>query len=199
MSVIYYEGDRICFRPIELADEPSLRRWINDPRVWATLSGRPPFNECREREWIEGLGKDRANYVFGIVVKNGERLIGSCGLHGISAVNHSAELGIAIGDVEFQNQGYGTEAVRLALRFGFEELNLNRVGLHVLATNARAVRAYEKAGFVREGCARQAFYRRGAYRDILLYAVLREQWDDESPAADEAGQLQTQTSQRGMG
>ena len=49
-NVVYYEGERIYFRPIELADEPRLRQWINDPRVWRGLMHRPPMNACRERE-----------------------------------------------------------------------------------------------------------------------------------------------------
>jgi len=74
-TVVYYAGARIYFRPLELQDEPLLRRWINDPRNWRTTSLRPPLNAFREREWIESQGKSSTDYVFGIVVRAGNRLL----------------------------------------------------------------------------------------------------------------------------
>lgn len=175
--VIYYQGQRIYFRPLELADEPLMRRWINDPRIWQHLTHRPPLNAVREREYIEGLGKNPTDYVFGIVVKDGDRLIGSTGLHQVNHVTRCATFGLMIGEVEYHNRGYGTEATRLAVRYGFRELNLNRIQLSVFADNWRAIRAYQKAGFVHEGCLREAVYRNGRYVDEYRFAILREEWE----------------------
>src|SRR5262249_23759045 len=83
-------------------------------------------------------------------------------------------------DKAYWNRGYGTEALRLLLRHGFHTLNLNRVALRVYGNNARAIHAYEKAGFAHEGQLRQAIYKEGAYRDVLLMSVLREEWKDVS-------------------
>ncbi len=177
MSIVYYQGERIHFRPIEPNDEPKLRQWINDPRIWSTLSHRPPTNVCREREWIDNLGKDDKHYNFGIVVSEDDRLIGSCGLHLGKPHARRAGFGIMIGDVDAQNQGYGSEAVQLAVRFGFEEINLNRIELSVLGGNDRAMRCYEKAGFVREGCRRQQTYRHGKFIDVYVYGILRDEWE----------------------
>ena len=151
MDVVYYSGDRIYFRPIELDDEPMLRRWINHPQIWSTLGHRSPMNGCREREWIQTLGKSGDSYHFGIAVKDGDCLIGTTGLHQISQPNRSAIFGIMIGEAKYQNRGYGTEATRLVLQYGFEQLNLNRITLSVYAHNLRAVRVYQKAGFKQEG------------------------------------------------
>jgi RimJ/RimL family protein N-acetyltransferase len=180
--VVYYEGERIYFRPLETEDEPLLRRWINDPRTWSTLGHRSPVNEHREREWIENAGKDERNIVVGIVARDGDHLIGSAGLHGINLVNHSAWFGLMIGAVDARDRGYGTEATRLIARYGFEELNLHRIELSVFAHNPRAIRAYEKAGYVREGIRRQAFYRGGRYRDVYLYAILRSEYGRQATA-----------------
>ncbi len=62
------------------------------------------------------------------------------------------------------------------LRLGFEEFNLNRIELDVLASNHRAIRAYEKAGFVAEGRSREAIFRGGRFVDLLRYAILRWEW-----------------------
>ncbi len=177
-AVVYYMGQRIYFRPLELSDEPVLRRWINDPRNWKTLLHRGPMNECREREWLESLGKSKTDYVFGIVVKDGDRLIGTTGLHVVDGRTRSATFGLLIGEVAFQNRGYGSEATRLAIRYGFRELNLNRIQLSVYAHNWRAIRAYQKAGFVHEGCLRQAQYVNGEYVDEYRFAILREEWEN---------------------
>lgn len=175
--VVHYEGDRIYFRPIEPADEPLLRRWINDPANWRGLHTRGPLNEIREREWIEQLGKSAADVVWGIVVRDGDRLIGTTGLHGISPIARKAEFGINLGERSYQSKGYGTEAVRLTLRYGFEELNLNRIALWVFAGNPRAISCYQKAGFQPEGCERQAAYRNGRYEDVYRFAILRAEWE----------------------
>ncbi len=183
MSIVYYEGDRIYFRPIEVEDTKTFQRWINDPRIWSTLGHRLPINEHREREWMESNGKDDRHVVFGVVVRDGEKLIGSTGLHRINRTNRCAEFGIVIGDIESHDRGFGTEAAKLTLRYAFEELNLHRVYLGVFSHNPRAIRAYEKAGFVCEGCDRKAHWKHGAYHDMLRYAALRDEWLSEQDKA----------------
>jgi RimJ/RimL family protein N-acetyltransferase len=175
--VVYYEGQRIYFRALDVDDEPLLRKWINDPAVRQHLLHRPALNSLREREFIEAQGKNPNEYVFGVVAKTGERLIGNIGLHRIDPVSRSAVLGVMIGDTASQGRGYGREAVRLVLKFAFEELNLNRVSLGVFANNWRAIRTYQKTGFVQEGCARQAQYRNGRYQDEYHFAILRSEWE----------------------
>ncbi len=175
--VVYYEGDRLYFRPLELDDEPLLRRWINDPANWRGLCHRTPVNAVSERAWIESMGKDASQVVFGVVVREGDRLIGTTGLHRINPIARKAEFGICVGDRAVQGRGYGTEATRLTVRYGFEILNLNRIALSVYANNPRAIFAYQRAGFVHEGCHREALYRGGEYIDEYRFAILREEWE----------------------
>jgi len=180
--VVFYEGDRIYFRPIETGDEPQLRKWINDPANWRTLHRRGPLNACREREWIESLGESKTDIVFGIVVKEKDRLIGTTGLHQIDSITRKADFGIVIGDTARQGLGYGTEAARLTVQYGFEVLNLNRIGLSVLACNARAIFAYQKAGFSHEGTLRESAYVDGRYEHVHRFAILRKQWQADPSA-----------------
>ncbi|MGQ9648711.1 MAG: GNAT family N-acetyltransferase [Phycisphaerae bacterium] len=210
--VVFYEGQRIYFSPIEPEDEPLLRRFINDPANWRGLMHRGPVNSCRERDWIESLGREGKDCTFDIVVREGDRLIGVTGLHnlrrtaflraatkascgsktcaqnaqksrskGLNPISHSASFGINIGDRGFQNKGYGTEATLLCLRYGFEEPNLNRIALSVFSNNSRAIRCYQKASFVQEGCLRQAVFRNGRYENEYRFAVLREEWERGQP------------------
>ncbi len=102
--------------------------------------------------------------------------IGDIGLMDIDWRTRAAEVGILIGEKSFWNQGYGSEAMRLMLKHAFDTLNLNRVFLRVYDHNPRAIRAYEKVGFVHEGRMRQARYYAGEYFDVLLMSVLRSEW-----------------------
>lgn len=180
MNIRYYEGRRIYLRPIEMSDEPQLRCWINDPANWRTLDRFLPVNELGEREFIERLYKSAESLAVGIVVREGDRLIGVAGLHRISPANRSAVFGIVVGNRAYQSRGYGGEATRLMVRYAFSELNLNRVGLTVYADNERAIRAYRRAGFVQEGRLRQAYFRNGAYHDELQFGLLRYDWEEQA-------------------
>ncbi len=175
--VVFYEGRRICFRPVELEDEPLLRRWVNDPENWAMRRRHNGYNALQERAFIESLAGRPADCVLGIVAKEGHRLIGINGLHDIDPVSRKATYGIKVGEAAWRNRGYGAEAVGLMLRYGFEELNLNRIELQVCEHNWRAIRVYQRAGFVHEGCLREAVYVNGRYRDVYQFAILRREWE----------------------
>jgi len=82
-----------------------------------------------------------------------------------------------IGEPQFWNKGYGTEITYLMLRHAFGTLNLNRVSLRVFAENKPAIHVYEKIGFQREGCMREAEFRTNKYTDVLLYSILRREWE----------------------
>src|SRR5262249_53559974 len=101
-------------------------------------------------------------------------LIGGAGLHDISASSRTAMLGIWIAR-EHWDQGFGTDAVRTLCRFGFRELNLRRVTLHVYANNPRGIRAYQKVGFVEEGRLRGDHFVDGGYVDVVVMGLLAEE------------------------
>ena len=112
--------------------------------------------------------------------------VGIVGLHAIVATERQAKLRVGLFDRRFWGDGYGTEALRLLLRYAFEEVGLHRVGLVVLEDNARAIRAYEKCGFVREGFARETVMQDGRWRGDVLMSILEHEyraqpWREDSP------------------
>lgn len=172
-------GKRIRLRGVERSDVPKSFEWINDPEVNAGLAVYLPMSMRDEEQWFERIAqRDQEEKPMAIEARAGEgwKLIGNCGFFHIEWTNRAAELGIMIGDKTFWNQGYGTETMQLLLQHGFETLNLNRIFLRVYATNPRARRAYEKAGFVLEGTLRQAVYKHGRYADVHIMSVLRSEW-----------------------
>lgn len=178
-------GDRIRFRAVEREDLPNFLEWINDPEVKQGLGVYLPLSMMDEEAWLEGVRKrppDEHNLVIEVKEKGTEegqttwRMIGGCGYFKLDNRNRSSEFGIMIGDKSYWNQGYGTEAVRLLVKHGFDTLNLHRIYLRVLENNPRAIRAYEKAGFTHEGRQRQADYKNGRYLDLLVMSILKEEF-----------------------
>lgn len=177
MSIIYGEHARL--RAVEREDVNKFHEWVNDPEVTRGLSIYLPLSMTDEENWFNSVAqRDPKEKPLAIEIRKGKRwkLIGNCGVFGIEHVNSSAELGIMIGDKSEWSKGYGSEAMTLLLRHCFETLNLNRAFLRVYTGNIRAVRSYEKAGFVLEGRLREAVYKFGNYEDVLLMSVLRSEW-----------------------
>lgn len=174
-------GEKIYLRPLELSDAPAMVPWMNDQAVVRTLQMSRPVNEENERAFIERVMRSEHEFSSAIVTRRGDRFIGTAGLMSINWRERHACFGISIGDKAHWGRGYGTEATKLLTAFAFESLNLNRVWLHVYDFNLAGIRAYEKAGFKREGVLRQATFREGAYHDVHVMAVLREEWASLRP------------------
>ncbi len=181
MSLFYAE--RIRFRRTEKTDLPLFMAWINDPDVTKGLTLYLPMGLWEEEAWFAGLAnRPQVERPFVVEIRDGDdwRAIGNCGFHNVDLIARSGELGIMIGDKSVWNQGYGTETMRLLTKIGFETLNLNRVHLRVYEDNIWAIRSYEKVGFVHEGRKRQAEYKFGEYKDILLMSILRSEWETQT-------------------
>jgi diamine N-acetyltransferase len=172
-------GKKVRLRPIERDDLPRFVEWFGDPEVRRHLAIYLPFSLAQEERWFENLQgrlERQEDVLLAIETADGVH-IGNLGLHGINWKDRSAELGIAIGEKAYWNQGYGTDAMRTLLGLAFRELNLHRVLLRVDADNARAIRCYEKAGFQREGTSREAVFSEGSYRDQYVMSILESEFE----------------------
>jgi RimJ/RimL family protein N-acetyltransferase len=126
------------------------------------------------------------NFFFGIEALSENRMIGFIGVFMVRYHHGDCMVGIGIGEPQYRGKGYGTEAMQLLLRFAFEELNMHRVSLMVVAGNARAIRSYEKSGFVLEGRARGADRRMGMRQDVVFMGILRTEWNARRGTADKS-------------
>jgi RimJ/RimL family protein N-acetyltransferase len=181
MRNAFRAGERVYLRPVELEDMELFLAWMNDPEIHQYLARFKPLNRCEEKEWLEKLHTRPGECVFGIALKEGDRLIGTCGLRQAELPHRAADLGIAIGEPAFHGKGYGAEAMRLLLAYGFDTLGLHRIGLFVYANNARGIRCYEKCGFRREGVKREARWWNGRWWDVLEYGILEHEWRHATP------------------
>ncbi|MBN2046554.1 MAG: GNAT family N-acetyltransferase [Anaerolineaceae bacterium] len=174
-------GERVRLRGIEESDLPQFVEWLNDPEVRENLLVDMPLSMANEKNWFASiLQQSPYEQPLGIEIREGDgwRLIGNLSLMGIKWKEQSAEVGIFIGDKSCWNHGYGQEAMTLLLDTAFNEWNFHRIWLRVYATNMRAIRAYEKVGFVYEGRMREAKFLHGQFIDFLLMSVLRSEWNE---------------------
>lgn len=177
-----YVGKLVRLRELRKSDTELALQYINDPEVRGLLSFDVPFPFTLgdEEKWIErqtAHGPD-STYNFAIETLAEKKYIGGCGLNRVDWKNRIAEVGIMIGDKSFWNRGYGTEALRLLLKFTFDEMNLRKATLNVAAYNLRAQKSYKKCGFVEEGRLRQEIFRGGKYYDKVIMGLLREEFEE---------------------
>ena len=171
------EGLNLRLRPLCEEDVPLLFRWYSDPDVrhWSYFTEDPPGLATLDahRERFELIRDDPAQLLWCIEMLDGMP-IGDLGLQDIQPLQKRADLAVSIGEKPYWGRGYGPEAIQLALGFAFDALDCRRVTLLVDSDNERAIRAYEKCGFVREGVLREHRLRYGEPVDMLAMGVLRE-------------------------
>lgn len=164
----------VALRPLEEADLNTLVAWWNSPDFAAlqtkVVKPRPVLSlAAMFRDWSSN--PPVGNTGFSIVDAESGELLGHLTIYGADARDRCADFAIILGP-DHVGRGVGPRATRLALAYAFRELGLNRVQLNAWAFNTRAVRAYEKAGFVVEGRRREAVFHDGRFHDELLMGAL---------------------------
>ncbi len=175
-----YMSKRVRLRRVDPVNDLNDRfRWMNDPQVVRYLGMRPArLSRDEVRKYLEKCATESADLVeFAIETLDG-RHIGGCTLRGFNHVAQVAEFAIAIGEADYRGKGFGTEVSHLMLKIAFEEFNLNRVWLTVNEENIAGIKAYEKAGFAKEGLLRQHGFSHGRYYNAYLMAAIRSDYAD---------------------
>lgn len=171
-----FNGRLLRLAPPVEADQTLFASWTQDDHYMRMLDDDPvrPLSSASYASFAES-GDDNS-YYFHLRTLSDDVVIGFVVLFNIKWSNQAAEMAIAIGDKAHRGKGYGQDALKLILNYGFNELNLHRIGLTVMDYNVAAIRAYERVGFVHEGSHRQAIQREGKRYDLLLYGILRDEF-----------------------
>lgn len=171
-------GDRIYLSPRNSDDAPIFTKWLNDFNTTDYIGRSHQLVSLDSEE--EYLETERENvYSFVIVTLDEDKMIGTISLEKVNHINRTATLGIFIGDENYRDSGYGTEAIRLILDFGFNYLNLKNINLNVLGFNQRAQKCYKKCGFKEYGRRRQCVFVNGKYYDKISMDILSEEFNEE--------------------
>lgn len=175
------DGERVRLRALREEDLEVLEAWWNDPEWMVFQQGHiiptpSPAAADMLRSWSGN--KEATGAGLSVEEIEGEKLVGHIALWGVDPVVRAATLGVIIGGLHV-GQGYGTDAVRVMLRYAFDELGLNKVELGVWEYNERARRAYEKVGFRVEGTRRAAAFHAGRYWAQIQMGILRDEFRQE--------------------
>jgi RimJ/RimL family protein N-acetyltransferase len=168
------KGSAVRLTEILPVDSDILYGWINDAEAVRFNAPFAPITRSQHDEWFASIGKNPSKALFAIRPLDSDTLLGTVQLIDIHPVHRTAELTIRIGKDTDRGKGYGTDALKLVIDTAFRDMNLVRVWLRVFSTNKRAIRAYEKAGFEKEGVMRKAVWINGSRLDEVVMAVLRQ-------------------------
>jgi RimJ/RimL family protein N-acetyltransferase len=170
------EGELVRLRALEPEDAEKIHAWSNDPEIGRWMNNSHPRSLAQLRKRAEERPANSYELVvLGIETRADGTFIGIIDLRDAEPEVGEAELDVYIGDPEYRKGGgYGTEALRLMCRYGFNAMRLHQITLWVVAENERARHVYRKVGFVEEGRHREAFVGpTGERHDMILMSMLK--------------------------
>ena len=173
------KGEKVVLRPIILADAPRFVKWFNDPEFNKFMNIRSTTLE-QEKRWIKDLSKKKKTDLALAIETSAGVHIGSTGLHQINLTHKHATFGIMIGNKKYWNRGYGTDAAKTILDYGFLKLKLHRIDLGVYEYNHRAMNVYKKLGFKIEGKMREFNLYKSQYYNDYHMSILDREWKTRS-------------------
>ncbi|SES83375.1 GNAT family N-acetyltransferase [Anaerobranca gottschalkii] len=170
-----FTGKKVRLREYRKEDLNTALTYINDPDIKRLINPGIPYLYTLEDEerWMANNSATKDCYSFAIETLEESKYIGGCGINKIDWKNSWAEIGIFIGDKNYQSKGYGTDALHVLIKFIFEQLNINKIKLNTFSFNKRGIKAFEKVGFKVEGILREELYRDGQYHDIYVMALFK--------------------------
>ena len=169
-------GEHLYLSPVNADDAETYIKWMNDKDMAVDFSQYPCVVATKnDLKWL--FEPDEGIQRYAIVLHDGDTLIGGIALQNINHLNRNAFVGIFIGEAENRGKGYGTEAVRLIVNYGFKTLNLNNISLSVNAENYAGIACYKKAGFKEYGRRRECFFKNGKYLDMIYMDVLAREFE----------------------
>lgn len=177
------ETKRLLLKKHTLGNALKMNKWENDKVLLYYDDDVPEDEELvpieSTKKYIEKIIKNNDDSILrlGIHKKEQGLLIGFCMIAFIDTYNKSCKLGITIGEKNEWGKGYAKEAVNELIRYCFEELNMNRIGVEIYSFNDRSIKLFEGLGFVREGIIRELVFKKGKFEDEYVYGLLRRDWE----------------------
>lgn len=168
-------GKQVVLRAAEHSDLEMLWQWVNGTDTPQWLLVEPPVSRAEEQAWLERILSSTSEKMF-IICTPDMTPVGTISLSRLNWKHRKASVGIAIWEAAFREHRLGTEAMELVLDYAFFAVGLHRVELDVFEDNARAVRSYEKCGFVKEGLVRECYHKDGRFINAVLMSVLDSDW-----------------------
>lgn len=170
-------GEKVYLSPSNKSDLELYNEWLNNPELNLSFGkSHDAYTIERQEQYIDDYNNSDDKFFFVIVSKETDEAIGLCLLYDISYIHGKGTMGILI-DQNYQNNGYGNEASKLILEFGFNILNLNNIMLYAIEFNERAIKLYENIGFNLIGRRRKAYPINNHKYDEVYLDILKEEFN----------------------
>ncbi len=168
-------GDRIYLKLLSSDDVNVMYlNWLQDPQILQYLESRwRPHSLEDLRHYVQVMNDGLNNFMFGIFLKENDGYIGNIKIGGINHIHRYGDIGLIIGEKSVWGKGYGQEAIELATKYAFEEINLNKVIAGIYEGNIGSIKAFKKAGYREVGVLKQHRFCQGAYVDEFLFEKCR--------------------------
>ncbi len=169
-------GERLYLSPVNVDDAETYLRWMNETVAQSFGQYSLVVSSKDDLNWLFKPPADMQRYAM--VLLDGDIMIGSISIHNIDHLNRNAFLGIFIGEEAHRCKGYGAEAIRLILGYGFNTLNLHNIMLSVNADNVEGVACYKKVGFREVGRRIEWVFKDGKYVDVIYMGILDREFGE---------------------
>mgnify|MGYP003999572533 FL=1 len=178
---LFIKGDSVYLRPVNENDlSGNYMRWLNDKEVTRFMVfGDSPITLESMKDYLNTLKNDNS-LLLAVIMADDDRHVGNIRIGPIDEHSNRSDTGIMIGDRSVWGKGIASSAMRLALNYSFNGLNLRRITLGVMSENVKAMKLFESLGFVREGCLRAHLLCNGIYQDVLLYGLMAEEYKERN-------------------
>ena len=170
------EGKKIVLESVDSDHLEQFRIWRNKPELRKYFREYREISDKMQQEWYLKITKDTNQVNFSIKDKETRELIGHCGLYYINWITRAAEFGIYIGQDSHKSGGFGSDALRQLCRYGFEDLNLNKIWCEVYSNNT-SIEVYKHLGFIEEGILRDNYFSEGRYWNSHIMSVLKTEYE----------------------
>jgi RimJ/RimL family protein N-acetyltransferase len=173
-----WEGEKVRLVPLDKDKHfQNALIWLNNPEAtqWLLVGDLPTTRLSEEDFFEKAMRPDQSQVQFAIETLDGEH-IGFCGLFNIDWNHRTAQSGTVIGPAEFRGRGYGSDALKVRTRYAFDVLGLRLLLTEAMSDNLASRKALQKAGFRETAQIPKRYWRRGAYRDVTMFMLDRDDW-----------------------
>lgn len=168
--------ERIYLRNLIESDAYTMKDALSNDEIRYMTNTHIDFSIEELKKHINKINLDEDRVDFAICINNTNMVIGELSILDIDTHNESAGFRIALSHIENVSKGYGSEAIKLAIKYAFDNLKLNRLELEVYSFNKRAIKAYKKCGFNIEGKLKEAIKVNNEYHDEIIMAILKSEY-----------------------
>ncbi|RZT15523.1 GNAT family N-acetyltransferase [Fictibacillus sp. BK138] len=170
------EGNKIYLRPLEQSDKESIYLALTNEEVRKMTGSKKVFTREQINGYYDRISSDDSRVDLTICTQEDDEVVGDISILEINPLNRNAYIRVALNEPKYFGRGYGSEAMKLMVKFGFQTLNLHRIELNVYSFNERGIKTYEKLGFKKEGVQREALFYEGQYHDSIIMGILESEF-----------------------